>query len=114
MRAFIFSVWAHVGSTSADTLAALKDLAARQYTVAEQGGRHVVSASLQGKSFTYEMPAGQTGMDFTQMCYDAWRQLTIGGASGGWMTDDELDLFLSDKDGENTNVTVATFTQRIR
>jgi hypothetical protein len=48
------------------------------------------------------------------MCYDAWRQVKIGGASGAAMTDDELDLFLSDTDGENTNVTVATFTRRIR
>jgi len=114
MRAFIFSVWAKVGSTSSDTLAALKTLAAGQYTVAEQGGRSVVSASVQGKTFTYEFPAGQSSMDFTELCYDSWRQVNIGGASGATMTDGELDLFLSDAGGENTNVTVATFTQRNR
>ena len=75
MRAFLFTVWIKAGKTAAATVVLLEALAAKQYTVAEQGGRYVVSASVQGKSFTYELPDGQTTYDFTEMCYDSWRAI---------------------------------------
>ena len=112
MRAFIFTVWVHVGETAALTIAGIKELAGRQYTVAEQGGRYVVSASVQGKSFTYELPAGQTATEFSEQCREAWRMIKIGGASNGVMTDAELEAYLLDTTGEVTNVTVASFNQR--
>ena len=102
MRAFLFTVWIKAGKTAAETIALLESLAAKQFTVAEQGGRYVVSASVQGKSFTYELPQGQTGWDFAQLCYDAWRY--IDG-----MTDAELEAYIKDADNEDTNVTQATF-----
>ena len=111
MRAFIFSVWVHVGKTSAATIAALETLAAKQYTTAEQGGRYVVSATVQGKSFTYELPDGMNGAAFLESVRDSWRMLNIGGASGGEMTDAELRAYLLDADGEVTDRTVAAFTQ---
>lgn len=111
MRAFIFTVWIHAGKTSDATLAALETLAAKQYTVAEQGGRYVVSASVQNKSFTYELPQGQTGLDFAQSAYDAWRMVKIGGTNNAQMTDAQLDAYLCDTDGENTDRTVASFAQ---
>lgn len=110
MRAFIFSVWAHVGETSDLTLAALKQLAAKQYTVAEQGGRYVVSASVQGKSFSYELPAGQTSADFSTCVWEAWRMLKIGGLDGQ-MTDAELEEYLTDAAGDVTDTIVASFTR---
>jgi len=112
MRDFIFSVWCHVGKTSAATIEALETLAANQYTTAEQGGRYVVSASVQGKSFTYELPAGQSGADFLNMVRESWRMLQIGGVSNGVMTDAELLAYLIDTNGEVTNVTVASFTRQ--
>jgi hypothetical protein len=111
MRAFIFSVWARVGETAAGTIAALKALAAKQYTVAEQGGRYVVSASAQGKSFTYELPQGQSPAVFTDQAYSAWRHLNTAGASGGVMTNDELSAYLLDEDSEYTDTVVAAFTK---
>ena len=111
MRDFIFSIWANVGETAIDTVAALKSLAAKQYTTAEQGGRVVVSASVQGKSFTYEVPEGQTSLDFLSTVRESWRIIETGGASGGQMTDAELLDFLLDTDGEVTKVTVASFTR---
>jgi hypothetical protein len=112
MRAFIFSVWAHVGEKSENTLEALKSLAAKQYSVAEQGGRYVISASSQGKSFTWELPPGETPASFTETAYDAWRMLKIGGASGGQMTDAELEAYVVDAGGQYTDTVIATFTQR--
>lgn len=103
MRAFLFTVWIKAGKTSAETIALLEQLAAKQFTVAEQGGRYVVSASVQGKSFTYELPQGQTAYDFAELCYDAWK--CVDG-----MTDAELEAFIKDADGEVTNVTQATFS----
>ena len=102
MRAFLFTVWIKAGKTSAETIALLESLAAKQFTVAEQGGRYVVSASVQGKSFTYELPQGQTAYDFSELCYDAWR--VIEG-----MTDAQLEAHIKDADNESTNVTQATF-----
>ena len=114
MRAFIFSVWVHSGKTSVATVNALETLAAKQFTVAEQGGRHVVSASVQGKSFSYEMPEGQGSSDFLVMAHDSWRIVKIGGATGAQMTDTELEAYLQDAAGESTNRTVASFAQYIR
>ena len=111
MRDFIFSIWAKVGETTVETVAALKALAAKQYTTAEQGGRIVVSASVQGKSFTYELPEGQSGPDFLATVRESWRMIEIGGASGGQMTDAELLAYLLDTAGEVTNTTVASFTR---
>ena len=104
MRAFLFTVWIKAGKTAAATVVLLEALAAKQYTVAEQGGRYVVSASVQGKSFTYELPDGQTTYDFTEMCYDSWR--AIDG-----MTDAELEAYIKDADDEMTNITQATFAR---
>lgn len=102
MRAFLFTVWIKAGKTAAETIALLETLAAKQFTVAEQGGRYVVSASVQGKSFTYELPAGQTAYDFVQLCYDAWRCVRS-------MDDDELETFIIDENDDVTSVTQATF-----
>jgi ABC-type transport system involved in cytochrome bd biosynthesis fused ATPase/permease subunit len=112
MRAFIFSVWVHVKKTSNATLEALESLAAKQYTTAEAGGKVVVSATVQGKSFTYEIPEGQSASDFLQLTYDSWRMVKIGGTSGAQMTDAELDAYLCDTSGEVTDRTVAVFAQR--
>ena len=111
MRDFIFSIWAKVGKTSDATVAALESLAAKQYTTAEQGGRVVVSASVQGKSFTYEIPEGQTSMDFLEQCRGSWRQILIGGSTGGQKTDAELLAYLLDADGEVTDRSVVSFTR---
>lgn len=112
MRAFIFSIWVHVGKTSNATIEALEQLAAKQYTTAEQGGRYVVSATVQGKSFTYELPDGMNGASFLETVRESWRMISIGGASGDEMTDAELKAYLLDADGQVTDRTVASFTQR--
>lgn len=114
MRSFIFSIWVHSGKTASATLLALETLASNQYSVAEQGGRQVIAASVQGKSFSYQLPVGQTSSDFLLMAHDSWRMLKIGGAAGGQMTDAELEQYLIDPDSENTNLTVASFTRTIR
>tara|TARA_R110002012_G_scaffold130733_4_gene283285 strand:- start:3605 stop:3958 length:354 start_codon:yes stop_codon:yes gene_type:complete len=111
MRAFIFSVWVHVGKTSAATIAALETLAGKQFTTAEQGGRYVVSATVQGKSFTYEMPEGTSGSNFLEMVRESWRMLNLGGTISEEMNDAELKAYLLDADGEVTDRTVASFTR---
>jgi hypothetical protein len=112
MRAFIFSIWAKVGETSDATLEALKALSADQYDTAKAGGKVVVSATVQGKSFTYEIPEGQSPADFLQLAYNSWRMVKIGGTSGAQMIDAELEAYLCDVSGEVTDRTVAVFTQR--
>ena len=109
MRSFIFTVWVHVSKTAQATIAGLEELAGNQYETAKQGGRYVVSASVQGKSFTYELPAGTSSAEFAESCREAWRMIKIGGASNGQMTDAELETYLLDAGGEVTNTTVASF-----
>tara|TARA_R110002020_G_scaffold163977_1_gene350293 strand:+ start:104 stop:451 length:348 start_codon:yes stop_codon:yes gene_type:complete len=104
MRAFLFTIWIKAGKSAVQTIELLEQLAAKQYSIAEQGGRYVVSATVQGKSFTYELPEDETPYDFIQLCYDAWR-LVRG------MTDQELEDFIVDADNEVTNVTQATFSK---
>jgi hypothetical protein len=113
MRAFIFSIWVHVKKTSQATVDALELLAANQYKVAEVGGKIVVSATVQGKSFTYEIPEGQSASDFLQLAYTSWRMVEIGGATGDQMTDAELKTYLLDVSGQVTDRTVVSFTQYV-
>ena len=111
MRSFIFTVWVHVGKTAKATIAGLEELAGKQFATAEQGGRYVVSASVQGKSFTYELPTGTSSAEFAETCREAWRMVNIGGEDGGEMTDAELRAYLLDTNGEVTNTTVASVHQ---
>tara|TARA_R110000744_G_scaffold349539_1_gene455198 strand:- start:1179 stop:1523 length:345 start_codon:yes stop_codon:yes gene_type:complete len=114
MRSFIFSIWVHSGKVASATLLALETLSSKQYSVAEQGGRQVIAASVQGKSFSYQLPVGQSGSDFLILVHQSWRMLKIGGATNGEMTDAELLAFVSDVGGEDTDRTVASFTQTTR
>ena len=50
--------------------------------------------------------------DFLQVVYGSWRMVKIGGASGGQMTDAEIEAYLCDVSGEVTDRTVAVFDQR--
>ena len=111
MRSFIFTVWVHVGKTAKAAIDGLEELAGKQFATAEQGGRYVVSASVQGKSFTYELPAGTSSAEFAETCRESWRMINIGGTSGAEMTDAQLKAYLLDVNGEVTNTTVASFNQ---
>lgn len=108
MRGFIFSVWTNAGKTASATVTALETLAANQYTVAENGGRQMISASVQGKSFSYSVPDGMDASYFSQLAFEAWQAICTGGASGGTMTDAELLAYLKDTTAE-TSVTRARF-----
>tara|TARA_B100000749_G_scaffold280793_1_gene278820 strand:+ start:3714 stop:4058 length:345 start_codon:yes stop_codon:yes gene_type:complete len=114
MRAFIFQVWVHAGKTYALTLAALETLASNQFDTAEQGGRVIVSSTVQGQSFTWEIPEGQTPADFSQIVYESWSFIQKGGTSGAAMTDAQLEAYLVDAGNEVTDRTVGVFAQQIR
>lgn len=109
MRAFIFSVWIAAEKSAAATVTALESLSAQHYTVAQQGGKQMLSATVQGKSFTYEIPPGIDSTHFAGLAYEAWKQIRKGGASAGVMTDEELESFLEDSANEVTSVTRARF-----
>ena len=110
MRAFIFAVWVKAGKTAEDTLSALEALSAQHFTVAESGGRQMLTASVQGKSFSYEIPPGLDSSYFASLAYEDWKAISAGGASGGKMTDAELVAFVQDASGAVTNVARARFS----
>lgn len=108
MRALIFSVWVTVGKTAPETIAALEALAAKQYTVAQDGGRQMISASVQGKNFSYEIPEGQSAASVSAMAYEGWKALL--NCDGKVMSDEELEAYLKDCSGEVTNTTRVRFS----
>jgi hypothetical protein len=59
-RSFVFSVWVANNKDALKTVAALETIAANNFTVAKEGGRVLVSASMGGKSYSYSLPPDQT------------------------------------------------------
>ena len=110
MRAFLFVIWVKSSKSVATMITTLETLATSHYDIVEQNGRQVVSASVQGKQFTYNIPEGHSVADFQEELREAYSILLTGGASGGQMTDTEISNYVIDKDKEISNVARARFS----
>lgn len=110
MRAFLFVIWVKSGKSVTAMLTTLETLATSHYEVVEQNGRQVISASVQGKQFTYSVPEGHSVTDFQEELREAYALLSTGGASNSQMTDQEIADYVVDKDQQLTNVTRARFS----
>ena len=53
-------------------LSTIEALATSHYEIVEQNGRQVVSASVQGKQFTYSIPEGHSVADFQEQLREAY------------------------------------------
>jgi peroxiredoxin len=110
MRAFLFIIWVHSHKQVSHMITNLENLGKANYEIVSQNGRQVVSASVQGKQFTYNIPDGYSVADFQEQLREAYSLILTGGASGGQMTDAEISNYVIDKDKEITNVARARFS----
>lgn len=91
-------------------LSTIEALATSHYEIVEQNGRQVVSASVQGKQFTYNIPEGHSVADFQEQLREAYSILKTGGANGNQMQNHEITNYVLDKDKEISNVARARFS----
>jgi len=94
-RSFVFSVWVANGKDALKTVAALETIAANNFTVAKEGGRVLVSASMGGKSYSYSLPPDQTAGTVAELAFYAWKQIKDLSAA-------DLELWLTRKTNKTT------------
>ena len=111
MRALLFVIWIKSGKDAAAALALIETLALGEYDTQSRGGARIVSANVAGKQFSYELPPNWSNSDFIETLRGLYKILTTGGASGGQMTDAELNAYVVDADDQVTNVAKARFAQ---
>ena len=109
MRSLLFTIWIQSDKSVSATLALLEQLTIAQLETVQQGGARMINASLAGKSFSYELPPNWGAFDFSEMIRLAYKTIKIGGASGGEMTEAELETYVLDGNDEVTD----TLTARI-
>jgi hypothetical protein len=94
-RSFVFSVWVANSKDATKTVAALETIASNNFTVAKEGGRVLVSASMGGKSYSYSLPPDQTAGTVAELAFYAWKQIKDLSAA-------DLELWLTRKTNKTT------------
>ena len=107
MRALLFTIWIQSDKSVTATIALLEQLTVAQLETVQQGGARMINASLSGKSFSYELPPNWGAFDFSEMIRLAYKRVSLGGASGGQMTDAELQTYVLDANNEVTDTMTA-------
>ena len=107
MRSLLFTLWLRSDKSLSATLTLLEQLAVAQYDTVEQGGARMVNASLSGKQFSYELPDHWSAFDFCEQIRYAYKTIKTGGASGGEMTEAELETYVLDTNDEMTDTIIA-------
>ena len=114
LRAFLFIIWQTANQSADAAKKLLSELAKGEYRVAASGGSRIVTANVQGQSFTYELPANFSGADFHELLRLAYRALITGGTDGQPMTDGELSSYVLDQHNQVTNTVRARFADHAR
>lgn len=96
IRDLVFSIWAKFG-THAATVAALLEIAAGNYAEIQQGGRKLVSSSVNGQQFSFSQ---SSSFPITVFARTAWIKIKD-------MTDAELQSWL---ETETNSFTEADFS----
>jgi len=92
-RGLIFSLWIQASKDPVALRLALEALAAGQSNTFTNGGKVMVSASVAGKSFSYQLQPGMNPMMITQLALSAWRTIA------DFTTSDQINNFLKKSDG---------------
>ena len=72
-RVLLFSLWLKASKNAQALVLLLEAIAQGQATVFENGGRTMVSASVAGKSFSYQVTSGITPVEVAKAALDGWR-----------------------------------------
>lgn len=114
LRAFLFIIWQTANESADASKNLLTELAKGQYRVAASGGSRIVTANVQGQSFTYELPENFSGSDFHELLRQAYKILTTCGTDGKQMSDGELSSYVLDEHNQITNTVRARFADHAR
>lgn len=76
------------------TRLALEQIAANQYSTFNNGGKVMVSASVAGKSFSYQLQPGVNPAGVAAMAYELWTRVK------DFTTSAELENYLSKSTGQ--------------
>jgi len=74
-RGLLFSLWIQSAKDPVATRLALEQIAANQYSTFNNGGKVMVSASVAGKSFSYQLQPGMNPATMTQLALNVWRAI---------------------------------------
>ena len=107
MRSLLFTLWLQSDKSLSATLALLEELAIAQYETVQQGGARMINASIAGKSFTYDLPPNWGAFEFIEQIRLAYKKIETGGATGGRMTEAELQAYVLDTDNNLTDTMLA-------
>lgn len=72
-RGLIFSLWIQAAKDPVALRLALEALASGQASSYTSGGKTMMSASVAGKSFTYQMVPGMNPANMTMLALNAWK-----------------------------------------
>jgi hypothetical protein len=109
MRSLLFVIWIKSAKDAATALSIIETLALGEFDTQSRGGARIVSANVAGKQFQYELPADWSATDFIEQLRLLYKVVTTGGASGGQMTDAEMEAYVIDAGNQVTNVAKARF-----
>jgi len=112
MRSLLFVIWIKASKDAATALAIIETLAVGEFDTQSRGGARIVSANVAGKQFQYELPPGWSASDFIEQLRLLYKVVTTGGASGGQMTDSEMNEYVVDAANQVTNVSKARFADQ--
>lgn len=109
MRDLLFTIWLKAGKDASKTLELVESLVVSQFEIVSKAGARMIQGSVAGKTFIYQLPDGWSATDFISQLRLVYRQLNIGGASGGVMTEAEINTYVLDTANQVTNMTRARF-----
>jgi hypothetical protein len=92
-RGLIFSLWIQASKDPVALRLALEALAAGQANTFTNGGKVMVSASVAGKSFSYQLQPGINPMAITELALGAWKSVK------DFTTSAEIENFLTKSNG---------------
>ena len=93
-RGLLFSLWIQSAKDPVATRLALEAIAANQYNTFNNGGKVMVSASVAGKSFSYQLQPGINPMAMTELALSAWKSVK------DFTTSAEIENFLTKSHGQ--------------
>ena len=109
MRDLLFVIWLKAGKDISKTIELVESLVVAQFETVSEGGARMVQATVAGKTFQYELPDNWSDTDFMSTLRLCYKQLMTGGASGGEMTEAEVNAYILDSDNQVTNTVKARF-----
>lgn len=88
----IFSLWLHSGKNYSATILALENMALGQVESMQKGGRTMISTTIGGESFSYQLAGNLSPAEVTRIAYDGWRAVQRVGADGvaAWLAAEDV------------------------